>query len=62
MPTYASTVPVMERHRFDVGALDRYLRASLVGYRGGLEVQQFDSGHSNPTCFNSPGMADAARK
>ena len=26
MPTYANTVPVMERHRFDVASLDRYLR------------------------------------
>ncbi len=26
MPTYADTVPVMERHRFDVASLDRYFR------------------------------------
>jgi aminoglycoside phosphotransferase (APT) family kinase protein len=51
MPTYAKTVPVMERHRFDVASLDRYLRRHLAGYRGGLEVRQFDSGHSNPTFF-----------
>ena len=57
MPTYANTVPVMERHRFDVASLDRYLRANLAGYRGGLEVRQFDSGHSNPTFFLSAEMA-----
>lgn len=41
-PAYAHTVPVMERHRFDAGALDRYLRAHLEGYRGGLDIRQFD--------------------
>ena len=58
MPTYANTVPVMERHRFDVASLDRYLRTNLAGYRGGLEVRQFDSGHSNPTFFLSAEMTD----
>jgi len=62
MPTYAATVPVMERHRFDVSALDRYLRTHLAGYRGGLEVRQFDSGHSNPTFFLSAEMADGKRR
>src|SRR3979490_2811332 len=46
-PTYANTVPVMERHRFDAGSLDRYLHAHLDSYRGGLEVRQFDSMHSH---------------
>ena len=55
-PTYANTVPVMERHRFDAGSLDRYLHAHLDNYRGGLEVRQFDSGHSNPTFFVSAEM------
>src|SRR5262252_3834299 len=58
MSTYANTVPVMERHRFDAASLDRYLRQHLEGYRGGLEVRQFDSGHSNPTFFVSAEMAD----
>jgi len=62
MPTYANTVPVMERHRFDVASLDRYLRANLAGYRGGLEVRQFDSGHSNPTFFLSAEIAGGERK
>ena len=51
MTVYAHTVPVMERHRFDTGSLDLFLRSNLPGYRGGLEVRQFDSGHSNPTFF-----------
>ena len=62
MPTYANTVPVIARHRFDVSSLDRYLRAQLPGYRGGLEVRQFDSGHSNPTFFVSVEMADRRRR
>ena len=62
MPTYAHTVPVMERHRFDVASLDRYLRANLAGYRGGLDVRQFDSGHSNPTFFLSGEMDGGVRK
>ena len=60
-PTYASTVEVMERHRFDSASLDRYLRQHLDGYRGGLEVRQFDSGHSNPTFFISAEMSDGKR-
>eukprot|EP01034_Spumella_vulgaris_P001611 gene1611-2130_t len=61
MPTYADTVPVMERHRFDVDSLDRYFREKLKGYRGGLEVRQFDSGHSNPTFFVAADM-DGGRR
>lgn len=61
MQTYAKTVPVMERHRFDPSSLDRYLRQHLTGYRGGLEVRQFDSGHSNPTFFVAADMDDGQR-
>ena len=61
-PTYANTVPVMERHRFDAGSLDRYLHAHLDNYRGGLEVRQFDSGHSNPTFFVSAEMQGGKRQ
>lgn len=62
MPTYANTVPVMERHRLDVASLDRYFARHLEAYRGGLEVRQFDSGHSNPTFFVSAEMTDGRRK
>jgi aminoglycoside phosphotransferase (APT) family kinase protein len=60
-PTYANTVEVMERHRFDGASLDLYLRRNLDGYRGGLDVRQFDSGHSNPTFFVSAEMTDGKR-
>jgi aminoglycoside phosphotransferase (APT) family kinase protein len=43
------TTPVLDRHRFDEAALDRYLNANLAGYRGPLTVRQFKSGQSNPT-------------
>ena len=59
---YANTVAVMERHRFDGASLDLYLRRHLDGYRGGLEVRQFDSGHSNPTFFVSAEMSDGKRR
>ncbi len=61
MSIYANTVPVMERHRFDTASLDRYFRANLENYRGGLDVRQFDSGHSNPTFFVSAEMAGGKR-
>ena len=62
MATYANTVTIMDRHRFDTESLDRYLRVHLEGYRGGLDVRQFDSGHSNPTFFISAEMADGKRQ
>ncbi|HYC66276.1 MAG TPA: phosphotransferase [Reyranellaceae bacterium] len=62
MTVYANTVPVMERHRFDVATLDRYLRDKLAGYKGGIEVRQFDSGHSNPTFFLSAEMGGGKRR
>jgi aminoglycoside phosphotransferase (APT) family kinase protein len=62
MPTYAQTVPVMERHRFDEASLERYLHANLAGYRGGLRIRQFDSGHSNPTFFISAEMDEGGRR
>ena len=45
----AGTRPVAEAHRFDVGALDRYLRARLDDFEGPLDVEQFEGGQSNPT-------------
>ncbi len=62
MPTYANTVDVMERHRFDAASLDRYLRDHLPNYRGSLEIRQFDSGHSNPTFFVSADMDGGKRR
>jgi len=46
---FIGTMPVQEKHRFDVTSLDRYMREHVEGYRGPLEVEQFKGGQSNPT-------------
>ena len=46
---YIGTRPVAEAHRFDVAALERYLRDHIPGFAGPLEVEQFKGGQSNPT-------------
>ena len=43
------TRPVADAHRFDVAALEEYLRGQIPGFRGPLEVAQFKGGQSNPT-------------
>lgn len=45
----ADTVPVREKHRFDVAALERYLHRHVPGFTGPLTVGQFQGGQSNPT-------------
>jgi aminoglycoside phosphotransferase (APT) family kinase protein len=56
METFVGTFPVQERQRFDVGALDAYLRERVAGYHGPLEVEQFKGGQSNPTfLLKTPG-------
>jgi aminoglycoside phosphotransferase (APT) family kinase protein len=46
---FIGTMPVQERHRFDLDKLDGYLRAHVEGYRGPLQAEQFRGGQSNPT-------------
>jgi aminoglycoside phosphotransferase (APT) family kinase protein len=46
---FVGTMPVQERHRFDVASLERYLRQHVEGFAGPLEVEQFKGGQSNPT-------------
>jgi aminoglycoside phosphotransferase (APT) family kinase protein len=46
---FIGTMPVQERHRFDVASLERYMRAHVEGFSGSLEVEQFRGGQSNPT-------------
>jgi aminoglycoside phosphotransferase (APT) family kinase protein len=43
------TGEVRGAHRFDVGALESYLRQHVAGFRGPLAVRQFKGGQSNPT-------------
>src|SRR2546427_8765885 len=51
----AQTAEVREAHRFDVGALARYMREHVEGFGGSLEVRQFRGGQSNPTYHLSAG-------
>ena len=46
---FIGTMPVQERHRFDVASLERYLREHVTGFSGNIEVEQFRGGQSNPT-------------
>src|SRR2546427_2233995 len=47
------TTPIQEHQRFDVGALESYLRNH--GFSGPLTVRQFKGGQSNPTYLISGG-------
>jgi len=46
---YQGTRPVADAHRFDVGALEKYLYQHVEGFSGPLTVEQFRGGQSNPT-------------
>src|SRR5262245_40043202 len=48
-PAPDATRPVADAHRFDVPALERYLRGQIEGFEGPLTVVQFEGGQSNPT-------------
>ena len=53
---FVGTSAVQERHRFDAGALEDYLRSRVDGFRGPLEIEQFKGGQSNPTfLLKTPG-------
>lgn len=43
------TGEVRDAHRFDVAALEEYMRTHVEGFRGPLAVRQFKGGQSNPT-------------
>ena len=45
----SDTIPVRETHRFDLGALERYLAGRIPGFAGPLTLSQFQGGQSNPT-------------
>ena len=45
------TTGVRRGHEIDRDALERYLSAHLEGFRGPLEIRQFEGGQSNPTFF-----------
>ncbi len=45
----AGTVEVRETHRFEVAALEAYMKGHVAGFSGPLTVRQFQGGQSNPT-------------
>ena len=49
MPDAGHTIPVLERHRFDEGALEGWCARNVEGFAGPLTVSQFQGGQSNPT-------------
>ena len=51
----ADTRPVDESHRFDAGALARYLATHVDGFGGPLGIEQFTGGQSNPTFLLTAG-------
>lgn len=46
---FMGTRPVSERQKFDLGAMQAYMREHIEGFSGELSVEQFKGGQSNPT-------------
>jgi len=46
---YMGTRPVSDRQKFDIDAMQRYMREHVDGFSGELTVEQFKGGQSNPT-------------
>lgn len=51
----SGTIPVQERHQFDVGALQSFMEQNVEGYSGELTVEEFAGGQSNPTYLLTAG-------
>lgn len=47
----ADTIDVLETHRFDIDALERYLAGHLSNFIPPISVRQFRGGQSNPTYY-----------
>ena len=59
----AGTRPIADAHRFDVAAVERYLREHVDGFEGPLSVVQFEGGQSNPTFrLDTPGASYVLRR
>ena len=52
---FTGVKPVEDRHRIDTARLDAWMRAHVEGYAGGLVIEQFKGGQSNPTYRLSAG-------
>jgi aminoglycoside phosphotransferase (APT) family kinase protein len=57
------TGEMLETHRFDVAALERFMRLHVDGFAGPLTVRQFRGGQSNPTYhLHTPGRQYVLRR
>jgi aminoglycoside phosphotransferase (APT) family kinase protein len=54
----AETTAIRDGHQLDESRLAAYLSNHLAGFRGPLEVRQFEGGQSNPTYFLHAASAD----
>ncbi|HEX5129177.1 MAG TPA: phosphotransferase [Usitatibacter sp.] len=62
-PDYSGTMPVVERQRFDVAALEAWMGANVAGFEGPVTVEQFRGGQSNPTFrLTTPGRRYVMRR
>ena len=43
------TMDVLERHQFDVEALNAFMKETIDGFEGPIEIEEFKGGQSNPT-------------
>ena len=60
---YAGTMEVQEKQRFDVAALEAWMRDNVEGFRGPVTVEQFRGGQSNPTFrLSTPGKRYVMRR
>ena len=57
------TLPVAEKDRLDLGALEAWMRANVAGYDGPLDYSKFAGGQSNPTYeLTTPGRRYVLRR
>ena len=60
---HGHTTAIRHGHEIDRDRLERYLAEALEGFRGPLEIRQFEGGQSNPTYFlRTPGGQYVLRK
>lgn len=60
---FEGTMPVQEKHRFDIGGLERFMLEHVQDFRGPLQVEQFKGGQSNPTfLLTTPGQRYVLRR
>ncbi len=61
--TLSQTTQIRRGHEINRDALEQYLAAHLPGFRGPLDIRQFEGGQSNPTYFlNTPAADYVLRK